>query len=257
MSSSASTVQFEVRGAVAHLRLDRPEALNAFNGAMFDDFNAAIDRFRDDPALRVAIISGTGTRAFSAGVDLKYVNRNLESGTAKTPRVIEMASPDYLDKPVIAAIRGYCVGEGVHVALACDFRVCASDAVFLVPEVAVGIPLIRLTSQAVQTIGLPAAIELCYLAEKKDAAWALQHQLVHRVAPPGEEMAAAEAIARRLCEVSFPALRATKRTAWKSLDLSYDEVFRFGLQLREAVLASGDAKAATDAFIARSEAAAR
>lgn len=244
-----STVQFETRGPVAYIRLDRPE-MNPFNAQMFVDLNAAVDRFQADDTLRVAIVGGTGKRAFSAGIDLKDLGHSLSGDELpKTPKLIHMAQPGYLDKPVIAAIRGYCVGEGLHLALACDFRVCASDAIFAAPEVAVGIPLIRLASQAVQTIGLPAAIELCYLGEKKDAAWALAHQLVHRVVLPGEEIAEAEKIAKRLCEVSFPALRATKRTVWKSLEMSYDEVFAFGLPLREQVMASGDAKRASSAFV--------
>jgi enoyl-CoA hydratase/carnithine racemase len=245
---SMTTVIYEVRGQIVHIRLDRPKALNAFDTAMFADYNAAIERFRDDDGVRVAIVSGNGSRAFSAGVDLKDIGRSLGEDGPRAPKMIDMASPGYLDKPIIAAIRGYCIGEGLHVALACDFRVCSSDSIFWVPEVAVGMPLIRLTSQAVNTIGLPAALELCCLAEKKDAAWALHQRLVHRVVLPGEELAEAERIAARLCQVSFAALRVTKQTAWKALEASYEDVFRFGMTLREAALATGDAKAAATSF---------
>ena len=244
------TVKFESRDSIAYITLNRPDSLNAFDPAMFEDFNNAIDHFRDDDELKVAIVRGAGKRAFSAGVDLKHLATSLKQDAAKRagPLVIRMAEPGYLDKPVIAAIRGYCVGEGIHVALACDFRVCASDAIFSVPEVAVGMPLIRLSSQCVRSIGTPAAVELCFLGEKKDANWALSRQLVHKVALPGEELALAEQIARRLCSVSLPALRVTKQTMARAHDMTYVDLFAYGMPLREQVFASGDAREATQAF---------
>lgn len=248
-----TTVKYETDGPIARITLNRPEALNAFNAAMFVDLDDAVERFRLDDSLRVAIVSGEGRRAFSAGIDLKEVTKKLNpDGPPLPPQLIRIATPGYLDKPVVAAIRGFCVGEGLHLALSCDFRVCASDAVFAAPEVAYGIPMIRMSTQAVHTIGLPAALELCFLGQKRDAAWALRCQLVHEVTLPGEELAAAERIARRLCEVSFPALRLTKRMAWRALAASYEEVYAEGLALRDQVLATGEARARTQGFSERS-----
>lgn len=246
-------VLFDTDAGIARITLNRPEALNAFDPAMFDELNAAIDRFRGDPALKVAVVSGAGKRAFSAGVDLKNLSGALGEGALRDSEYeIRFAEPGYLDKPIIAAIRGWCVGEGVHVALACDMRVCASDAVFSVPEVAVGMPLIRLSSQCVRAIGLPAAIDLCFLGEKKDAAWALKHQLVHRVVLPGEELEAALQIAASLCRMSMPALRLTKQTMYKALDLAYREVYEFGLPLRKEIFSSGEVRRAIGSFVSRS-----
>lgn len=244
-----TAVIFEAQGPIAHIRLNRPEALNAFNRAMFQELNAAVDRFRDDASLKVAVISGEGKRAFSAGVDLKAMKDSLGGHFKDSDYEIPFAEPGYLDKPVVAAIRGWCVGEGMHLALACDFRVCASDAIFSVPEVAVGMPLIRLSSQCVRALGLPAAVELCFLGEKKDAGWALTHQLVHRVSLPGDELSEALRIARRLCDMSAPALQLTKKTLYKSLDLSYGEVYKFGIPLRQEVFRTGDAGRAVGAFV--------
>ncbi|WP_028601188.1 enoyl-CoA hydratase/isomerase family protein [Ottowia thiooxydans] len=244
-----SAVIFEIEGSIAHIRLNRPEALNSFNLAMFQELNAAIDQFRNDKSLKVAVISGEGKRAFSAGVDLKAMKNSLAGEFHDSDYEIPFAEPGYLDKPVVAAIRGWCVGEGMHLALACDFRVCASDAIFSVPEVAVGMPLIRLSSQCVRALGLPAAVELCFLGEKKDAAWALAHQLVHRVSLPGEELGEAMRIAKRLCDMSAPALQLTKKTLYKSLDHSYGDVYKFGIPLRQEVFRAGDAGRAVDAFV--------
>ena len=244
------TVIYERQGAIALIRLNRPEALNAFNKPMFDELNEAIERYRNDDAALVAVISGEGKRAFSAGVDLKTLKTSLGNASfTDSEYEIPFAEPGYLDKPVVAAIRGWCVGEGMHLALACDIRVCASDAVFSVPEVAVGMPLIRLSSQCIRTVGLPAAIELCFLAEKKDATWALAHQLVHRVTLPGEEMAEALRIAQRMAGMSAAALRVTKQTMYKALDFSYSEVYKFGIPLRHEVFRAGDAGRAVDEFV--------
>lgn len=249
-----SVVKFETRGAVAHIKLNRPDALNAFTKEVFDELSSAKDRFLKDPNLKVAIISGEGKRAFSAGIDLKSYSSDLESGgSRKVPHPIQIefaAGPEFCEKPLIAAIRGYCVGEGMHLALACDFRVCASDAVFALPEVALGMAQSWLSWQCVRTMGMPAAVELCMLAEKKDAAWALAHQLVHQVTLPGEELGAAEKIAERMCSLSFPALLATKKTLYRAFDLAYREFFDYAMPLRLQVLDSGEDRTRSRAFAA-------
>lgn len=86
---------------------------------------------------------------------------------------------------------------------------------------------------------MPAAIELCMLAERRNAQWALDHQLVHRVTAPGAELAEAEKIARRLASLSAPAMSVTKITLYKAYDLTYPEMFEFSLPLRNAVLDAG------------------
>lgn len=248
-----NSVEFEARDAIAWIRLNRPEALNAFNREMLDGLNQAIDRYRDDATLKAAVISGTGGRAFSAGVDLKAYAANLSAGqtSQETMNVIRFADPDYCGKPVVAAIRGWCVGMGLHLALACDFRVCAADAVFALPEVSLGMSLTRLSWQCARTLGMPAALELGLLAERKDAAWALAHQLVHRVAPAGEELAEAEKIARRLCDMNAAAVQVSRTTLYKAFELSYREMFEFSLPLRNVVLDAGEDRASVDAFVAR------
>lgn len=237
-------VKYEARGEVAYITLNRPEVLNAFLKETFDELLAAKERFRNDPTLKVAILNGEGTRAFSAGIDLKSYSADLEAGgSRKTPHPCQLdmaAGPEFCEKPLIAAIRGYCFGEGLHLALACDFRVCASDAVFALPEVALGMAHTWLSWQTVRTIGMPAAMVLCLLAEKQDAAWALAHQLVHEVTLPGQEMAAAERIAHRLCAMSQRGVVATKKTLYRSLECNYRQLMEYGLPLRAEVLDAGE-----------------
>lgn len=250
---SAPTVLYEARERIAWIRLNRPRSLNAINGEMLDALNDAIDQFRADPELKAAVISGEGERAFSAGVDLRAYSARLAAGqpSQETLNIIRFADPGYCPKPVVAAIRGWCIGMGLHLALSCDFRVCAEDAVFQLPETELGMALTRLSWQCVRIMGLPAALELGVLAERKGAHWALAHGLVHHVTPAGEEMALAERIARRLCELSMPAVQATRATMHKAFDLSYAEHFEYSMAQRNAVLDQGQDRASADAFAAR------
>ncbi len=246
-------VTFEKQGSVALIRLNRPDSLNAFTRDVFDQLALARDRLAQDDELKVGILAGAGTRAFSAGIDLKSYSADLEAGGSRKiphPLQVEMArGPRFSPKPLIAAIRGYCIGEGMHLALACDFRVCASDAVFALPEVALGMAQTWLSWQCVRVMGLPAATELCLLAEKKDATWARENRLVTQVTLPGEELAAARRIADRLCAMSWPAVMASRETLYRAWDMEYDPFWEYAKPLRDGVLDSGDDRRRSKDFV--------
>jgi enoyl-CoA hydratase/carnithine racemase len=253
MMAMTDPLLYEPRDGIAWIRLNRPQALNAIDPGMLEALNGAIDRYRDDPQLKAAVISGEGGRAFSSGVDLKAYSARLAAGVSSqaTWNIIRFAEPGYCTKPIVAAIRGWCVGMGVHLALACDLRVCADDAKFHLPETEHGMSLTRLAWQLVRTIGRPASLEFGLLAQRMDAQWALAHQLVHRVVPAGQELAEAERMARRLCEVSLPAVQATRACMDQALEMGYAEHFEFSMALRNAVLDQGRDKQSADAFAAR------
>lgn len=232
-------VAFKTDGEVAIISLQRPAVLNALRTASFDQLNEAIDRFREDPQLKAAVVHGVG-RSFCAGMDLKAYAAQSTSERQDTLNLIRAADPTYCDKPIVAAIHGHCVGAGVHLALACDFRVCDETASFALPEVSIGISLTRLSWQCVRTMGLPAAMELCMLAQPVDAAWALRHQLVHRVTPAGQALGQAHELAQRLAAMHPGALQVTKATLHRAADLTYREMFEYSLPLRNAVLADAD-----------------
>ena len=248
-----SEIEFETRGAVAWIKLNRPEVINAFNAELLNGLNAAIDRYRDDDTLKVAVIHGAGERGFSAGVDLKAYAASLSEGRTSQEQmnIIRFADPEYCGKPVVAAIHGWCVGMGLHLALACDIRVCASDARFALPEVSIGISVTRLSWQCVHVMGLPAALELGLLAEKKDAQWALSNRLVHRVVPVGEELAEAGRLAQRLSQMDAQAVRVSRQTMYKSLEMNYAQMLKYSLPLRNAVLEGGQDREAVEAFAHR------
>ena len=121
------SVDFEKEGRIAIITMNRTEKLNAINAEQGRQMNEALLRFRDDPELWVAIITGAGDRAFSAGADISgFLDRDRQSGI-RDDRV-ERVRADNIWKPVIAAIHGYCLGGGLDVALTCDIRIAADNS---------------------------------------------------------------------------------------------------------------------------------
>ena len=120
--------------------MNRPRVMNAYNVLMRDELFVTLEAVRDDPDVRVAVISGAGERAFCAGADL------TEFGTAPSQAVARQVRWERdiwglflaLGKPLVAAMRGYVIGSGVEIACLCDIRIAADDAQFAMPEVALG-----------------------------------------------------------------------------------------------------------------------
>src|SRR5215472_8548707 len=135
------TIIYEVRNQIAFVTFNRPESMNAVNRQMARELVEACKQIEEDNAIRIAIFTGAGDRAFSAGMDLK---ERAETGTSPIERRNQKLTQTILTqsraiaamtKPTIAAIRGYCVGGGLEMALACDLRVAAQDAKLGLTEV--------------------------------------------------------------------------------------------------------------------------
>ncbi len=240
-ASSQRVVRYETEGPVAIITLDRPQVLNAFNAAMFRDLDEALTRFQAAPEIRAAVITGAGGRAFSAGFDRKEL-ADFDALLKSQPGLWHggLSPAPTLYKPMIAAIEGHCVGEGLCLALNCDLRICSDDATFVMPEVALGIPVVDTSVAATRVLGLGAALELLLLAEPRDAAWALRVGLVNSVAPAGEVLPAALRWAKRLATMGPGALAATRETVLRAYDVDAATAARLGHALRRVVIDSGE-----------------
>lgn len=246
-----SEILYEKDGHVVTITLNRPEKLNTFIRPMYDAFNEAMSRFDCDPDAWVAIITGAGDRAFCAGADVGMLNGSITENREKglDGLDIELENEFFTGKPVIAAIRGHCVGEGMSLASSCDFRIASDDARFSWPEPRVGLPTLNGSLKATRIIGLSHALELLLMGEARDAAWAYRTGLVNTVVPAGEVMAEARRWADRLCRVGPLAVRVTKEVAVRGLTMGFDEALQLGMRLRAPVLASEDAEEGTLAFV--------
>ena len=186
MARSFETLLFHKEAGVAHVTLDRPHVLNAYNAQMRDDLWQALEAARDDPEVGAVVLAGSGERAFCAGADL------TEFGAAPSQAVARQVRFERdvwglllsLRAPVVAALHGYVLGAGLEMALLCDLRIASDDAEFGLPEAALGMAPAAGGSQTLPRIaGIPAALDLLLSARRIDAAEALRLGIVHRVVP--------------------------------------------------------------------------
>lgn len=231
------TVHVERDGPITTITLDRPEVMNAFDRAHYAAVNGAIAEFEADDDARVGIIQSNVERAFSVGVDLKDLNKAMaeerlgrEELAAKF--ALTIGKEGAVRKPLVAAMNGYCVGEGLGLALFCDMRVAADNATFSLPEVKRGITTVRATIRLPQIVGLGHAFELLMTGEPKGAQWAEKVGLVNAVVPYADLKSAARKMAEVIAEASPKAVQNIKELALKSYNMSLDEAVALGLEMR-------------------------
>jgi enoyl-CoA hydratase/carnithine racemase len=236
-------VTYELAHHVATITYNRPDALNAINGAMRRGLNDAFARFRDDEDAWVAIVTGAG-RAFCAGADVRdgAGSAGEFAGTFwEKPTLNSFESGWEIFKPVIAAVNGYCLGYGLTLVTWCDFVIASERAEFGYPEVGIGVPTIVGAIRLPQRINWQYAMELLLTGERIDARRAKEIGLAGWVVPHDSLMDEANALADRLVRAAPLAARATKEVAMRARHLPPLEAIRFGETMRKVVAATEDA----------------
>ncbi len=215
-------VLYSKSGAVAHIVLNRPRVMNAYNVQMRDELFFTLEAVRDDPDVRVAVISGAGERAFCAGADL------TEFGTAPSQVIARQVRWERdiwglflaLRKPLVAAMRGYVIGSGVEIACLCDIRIAADDAQFALPEVALGmIPAAGGTQTLRRVVGMSRALEMVLSNRRVGAEEARRIGLAHTVVPADALMNEADEVAHCLAALNPTALALAKRAILEGMDM--------------------------------------
>lgn len=244
-------VRFEKRGRVAWVTLNRPEVMNALHPPCHDRLDAIWDEFATDPELWVAVLTGTGERAFCAGNDLKWTAQNANR-MPPLPKggFAGLATRFDLVKPVIAAVNGVALGGGFEVVLACDVVIAAQHAQFGLPEPRVGLVAAAGGAQRLpRQIPLKVAMGMMLTGEAITAARALELGLVNEVVAREDLLDAAGRWADRIAACSPLSVRATKQAALNGLDRPLQDAIAIGnypavLEL----LRSDDALEGTRAF---------
>lgn len=184
-TAAGPAVMVERRGAIGWIVLNRPDQINAINDDIRCGVPAALAELDQDPTVRVIVIRGAGARGFCAGADIKE-RRPAESSIQVRRRMQKsrwIEALDRTEKPVIAAIHGYCMGGGMELALACDVRFAAPDVVFALPETGLGlIPGGGGTQRLGAVVGPGRALDLLLTGDRMDANQAFTIGLVTRVA---------------------------------------------------------------------------
>ena len=242
----------ETRGAVRVLRLNRPEARNALNGALMDQLAFAFDAAEADPEVGCVVLTGTGDRAFCSGMDLAA----FAAGDASArPSPEAMASFRRLldggvDIPVVAAVNATAVAGGFELLLGCDLVVASAAARFGLPEVKRGLfpggPGAFLSTR----IPLAIALELTLTGDPVDAARAAELGLVNRVVAPEDVLEVALALAGRIAANGPLAVKATKQVVRRAAD-DMAEARALQADWQPVVFGSEDAQEGATAFVER------
>lgn len=245
-------IRYDKDGKIATITIDRPQAMNAMDRETSRELAAAFQDFDQDEQLLVAILTGAGDRAFSAGADLKKMYGRAEDGDIREiwdhERQWRLGQRLQVWKPVIAAINGYCLAGGLELAMGCDIRMASETASFGCPEVRWGILHGYGALRLPKTIPLSAAMELLLTGERISAQDAYRLGIVSRVVPPAELMPTARQLAERICANGPLAIRVTKELAWRGLEMSTEEALRLYAALGALVRASEDAREGPRAF---------
>jgi len=219
----SKVVLLDVHDKVATITLNRPEVRNAVNGELLDGLAEAAQSILSQTEIRVAILTGAGDRAFSAGLDLKSASAAgadtvLKGTTRSEVENLQAGGRIYLalenlPVPVIAAVNGYCLGMAMEMVLACDIRLASETAIFSIPEVQLGtIPDFGGTQRLTKLIGAGKAKELIFTGRRIDAAEALRIGLVQHVYPLDKLMEEARKLAQEIAAIAPPLIQGAKRS---------------------------------------------
>ena len=241
-------VEFERRGHIALVTLNRPEARNAISPEVSQTMAGLLDEIEADPALRAVVLTGNG-EVFCAGADLKVVAQGKANDIARGKGGFAGIATRDFSKPLIAAVNGPALAGGFEIVLSCDLVVAAETARFGIPEVKRGLMaaaggLIRLPKRVPLTI----ALELAMTGDPIDAQRALQLGLVNQVVPADQVVSAAIALAERIGENSPIAVRNSRRLVREAAELSEEQGWVRTIELMMPVFESGDSIEGATAF---------
>jgi len=196
---------------VALVTLDRPEALNALSFDLLDDLVAALQSLDADPSCRAVVITGSGTRAFAAGADIRELAPQTSASLHAGGRFEAWDRLAEIGLPLIAAVRGFALGGGFELAMACDMIVAAEDATFGQPEIKIGVmPGAGGTQRLTRAVGKARAMGLILTGRTMSAAEAATSGLVTKVVPAESTVDSALELAGRIAAMPPLAVRAAK-----------------------------------------------
>ncbi len=245
------SVRTETDGPVAVITIDRPEVRNAVDGPTAASLIEAFEQFDGDDSLAVAVLTGAGG-TFCAGADLKAVALRRRSNTVRVDGHGPMGPTRMvLSKPVIAAVEGHAVAGGLELAVWCDLRVAADDAVFGVYCRRWGVPLVDGgTVRLPRLIGQSRAMDLILTGRGVSGDEALALGLVNRLARPGAALVDAVALAHELAALPQRCLRSDRASAMAQWDLDADDALIRETELGLETIRSGETQAGAARFAA-------
>jgi enoyl-CoA hydratase len=247
-----STILLERDGHVAIVTLNRPDKLNALNEQLLQELGAAVAELSRDAAVRCAILTGAGEKAFAAGADIAAMS---EMTATRAKQFAEMGHAighalETAHFPVIAAVNGFALGGGCELALACDFIYASDKAKFGQPEVNLGvIPGFGGTQRLARRVGDARARELCMTGDMVGAEEALRIGLVNTVVPHAELLAKVREVATKIAAKGPLAIAAAKRVILRGADVPLPTANELEATAFAALFGTSDQREGMKAFV--------
>jgi enoyl-CoA hydratase len=240
-------IVFEKEESIAVITFNRPEAMNALNNRTRAEFAAAVAEVAADDDIKVLILTGSG-KAFVAGSDIKEFNKTTPFAAHNIDRLGEMV--EQLEKPVIAAVNGFCLGGGCEIAMGCDIIIASEKAKFGQTEINIGIiPGGGGTQRLPRLIGACRAKELIFTGDIIRAEEADRLGLVNRVVPMDELIPAAKELAGKIATKSAAALKLAKTAINRGMQTNLESGLRYEYELYSLSLSLEDKAEGVNAFL--------
>lgn len=242
---------FETKNHIAYITLNRPEAMNAMDPETYHELSEAWAEVRDNSDIWVAIITGAGDKAFSAGADLKktipHPAEVWHHWQTQEDQILNRGLEVW--KPVIAAVNGYCLAGGMTLLLATDIRIAAEHATFGLSEVKRGIvPGNGGTQRTIQQLPYPIAMYFILTGERMNTQEALRAGLINKIVPLSDLMSEAERVAKIIGENAPLAVRAAKELAVRGKYMPIEYGLRLEASMNRILIDTQDAKEGPKAF---------
>ena len=247
-----ANVQYEKKGAIAYVIINRPKVLNALNTPTWKDLRTVFEDAQNDAAVRGVILTGAGNKAFIAGADISELTNltavEAEKSSAFGQSVLDLI--ENLGKPVIAAVNGFALGGGCETAMACTIRIAVENAKFGQPEVKLGlIPGGGGTQRLPRLVGKGRALQLILTGEMISAQEAYRIGLVNEVVPAANLIARAETILKQIFANAPIAVKYSLEAVNKGLETSQAEGLSLEASLFGLCAGTEDKKEGTQAFL--------
>ncbi len=245
-----SNIIVEIRGKVALITMNRPQALNALNDELIDEIGTALGEFEANEAIGCIVLTGS-EKAFAAGADISAM-KDLDHMNVYKANYIS-SNWDHIArcrKPLIAAVAGYALGGGCELAMMCDFIIAAENAQFGQPEIKLGVlPGAGGTQRLPRAVGKAKAMEMCLTARMMDAVEAERAGLVARIVPSDKLLEDALATAQKIAGYSLPVVMMIKESVGRAYESSLQEGLLFERRTFHATFGLIDQKEGMSAFI--------
>ena len=243
-------IRFDVDGHVATITLDRPDKLNAMDMEMYADISDRMREIDSRDDIWVGIVTGAGEKAFTAGADLVRMHGTATAAEVgwQATRATRFDLGLEVQKPMLAAVNGYCLAGGLELALVCDIRIASETSRFGCPEVKWNLLHGYGAQRLPEIVGLTNAMYLLLTGQFIDAREALRIGLVNEVVAPGDLLKRTREVAETICANGPMAVRMTKELALRSRELSVADGVRLYQAMNRLIELSDDLEEGTRAF---------